>query len=158
MVYYLCGVIRPHRGRSERDGSSPRHVATLGERGQDRASRTHSWGRRRYDLTKLRHLGLAAHTRPAPAVLAEHEVAELALDLGPGSLVLLTPRRVQLGVAGFLETVLVSTDTDRAPVGGGGAAGPERAAGAGLAEVSHTMAAGLVAPDRLPELYSTGLR
>ncbi len=40
-----------------------RHFAALGEGREDRAGGTHPWPRRRYDLSKLRHL--APHVAPS---------------------------------------------------------------------------------------------
>ena len=62
-------------------------------------------------------LRLAAHARASSAVLAAHEVADLALDLGARGLVVGLPGGVGLAFAGARECGLVRSDADRASVG-----------------------------------------
>src|SRR6266567_492103 len=80
-------------------------------------------------------LELPADPGAAPAVAAAHEVADFALDLGPGCPVISPPGRARLGLAGCGQPGLVRADSDRAACLGGGAPGGQRAGAAGCAEL-----------------------
>src|SRR5207247_10004878 len=86
------------------------------------------------ELEVLVHPDLSAHARSPPAVAAAHAVGLLALHLGPGGLVVGLPAGIGLGLAGLLQKGFVGADADRPAALGGGAARPQRAARARLAE------------------------
>jgi hypothetical protein len=67
-------------------------------------------------------------------VTAAHQVADLALDLGPGGPVVSPPGRVCLADAGGGQPGLVRADGDRAAFFGGGALGGQWADAAGCGE------------------------
>src|SRR5271169_2524303 len=80
------------------------------------------------------NLDQSADAGAAAAVAAAHEVADLALDLGPGGPVVSLPGRVCLADAGGGQAGLVRADGDRAAFFGGGAPGRQRAGAAGRGE------------------------
>src|SRR5215216_910651 len=92
-------------------------------------------------------LASAADSRSSCAVLASHQVAELAFDFGAGGPVVGGPVRVVLLGAGLGETQFVATDADAAPSGGVGAVGSQRTVGAGVSEGGDAVAVA-VAADR----------
>jgi hypothetical protein len=92
-------------------------------------------------------LAPAAYPCLSSAVSAAHQVAKLAFDLGTGGPIVGDPVGVLLLAAGVGETLLVATDTDRAPVAGVGAPGPQRTGRAGVGEAGDPVAVA-VAADR----------
>ena len=79
-------------------------------------------------------LGQPAYPGSSPAVLAAHQVADLAFDLRAGRGVVSLPGRVALAGPGAGQLGLECTDGDGATGRGGGAPFAQRAAGAGRPE------------------------
>jgi hypothetical protein len=69
---------------------------------------------RREQRAVLPHPFAAAHASAAPAVLAPHQMTDLALDPGPHLPVLLLPRLVALTLAVTIERRVLRVQPDRA--------------------------------------------
>lgn len=76
----------------------------------------------------------APNSGPSPAVMARHQVPDLAFHLGPRGPVVGDPVRVTWSPAGIGQLLLVGPDVDGTSGGGAGALLAQRAAGAGLTE------------------------
>ena len=56
----------------------------------------------------------AAHASPSPAMLAAHQVSDLAFDLGPGGAIARAPSRIALSLARVIEPVVLGVTLDAA--------------------------------------------
>jgi hypothetical protein len=90
-------------------------------------------------------LASAAESGSSSAVLASHQMAELALDFGAGGPVVVGPVESLLLTAGIGEALLVATNADGASISGVGALGSQRTVGAGVAEIGDPVALGVAA-------------